>query len=262
MLSARWASLFWPTMQQELSPTGRPRRHPRDLSNAPDGATLDTPTATPGDSRAIGRALHGVRSLSSCIVGNPHVSQAIVVSAPSRTGTSASAPRWTSQRELCPRLNSLPGRDGVPVTPPSLGPGLPRRGRSSFVIQTSRQLREPRPRGAPDAHGRDGQEPRLHQRPTSDLQPEQARAAHRRRPRQGRRRWASSVDVGGAHAGDHAGRAPGHALQARRRAVRRDRADSGDAAARTRRTTSTASSCAAATTRWCRCRPWSRCARA
>ena len=69
---------------------------------------------------------------------------------------------------------------------------------------------------------------------------------------------ALDVDTVGRTLGDHARRPAGHALQARRRAVRRDRAGSRSTTAAPR-TISAKSSCAAATARWCSSPTWSGC---
>jgi multidrug efflux pump len=123
--------------------------------------------------------------------------------------------------DLMPKFGAIPGVRAFPTNVPSLGQS-PRSRPVEFVIMSQapfEQLQrhvdaldrrsvedagpaEPRFRPAPGQAGAQGAgEPREDQR--------------RGRVRRGR----------GPHAGDDAGRAPGHALQEGRRAVRRDRAD-------------------------------------
>ena len=124
-------------------------------------------------------------------------------------------------RELGPKINALPGVNAFIITPPSLGQGFRERP-LNFVIQTSDSY-ENLNRVVRQMLDEIAKNPGIvcaRRRPA----PEQAGAAHRRRPREGGRHGRER-GRGGQGAGDHAGRAHRDALQARRRAVRRDRAD-------------------------------------
>ena len=220
--------------------------------NAPDGATLEYTAA-----------LHCARSSASAcaypefdrvfvVTGNPTVSQGIAFL---RTvdWERAQAHARSSWRASCSRkFAGLPGVHGVPGHAAVAGPGLSRAA-DQLRDRQLRQLREPVAGVRSRCWPRWRKNPGFVQ-PDTDLRlnkPELFIEVDRDRAADA----GVAVDAGGAHHRDHARRPQRDALQARRRAVRRDRADRERAAA-PRRRTSTTSSCAAATTRWCRWPRW------
>ena len=221
LLSGVGIAIVLPGMKRELSPL-EDRGQVLAVVTAPDGATLDYTNRYVG---AIERMGQPYKEFDRIFVssGNPTVSQANVF---------FRAVDWDLRsrsildvaRELQPKLASLPGVTAFPITPPSLGPGLS--GASGqFCADHHRQLPEPVD-GDAAVHGRDRQKPghreRRH-RPAAEQAGTQDRCEPGEGGRSGRQRRR-----GGARHRDHAGRPPGHALQARGRPVRRDRADPGD----------------------------------
>ena len=184
----------------------------------PDGATLDY-------TDKYARQIEGIYSQTKdvdrffVVSGNPTVSQGIsFVGLTDWNERDRSSPEIA--KELFPKFMGIPGVLAFPITPPSLGQSSRERP-INFVIVTSASYEELQ-QVTSQFLGRAGQEPRADQRRYRP-QAEQAGALGRGQPRQGGRHGRPRRDHR-PHAGNHARRPPGHALQARRRTVRRDRA--------------------------------------
>ena len=122
--------------------------------------------------------------------------------------------------ELRPKMASIPGAIAFPINPPSLGqsfrstPDRIHRDGAGALRRAAAHRRPLRGGGAQVSRRPEPADRPAAQHAGSAGQHQSRQALrHRRRGRYRR-----------PHAGDDAGRAPGHALQARRRAVRRDRA--------------------------------------
>ena len=118
-------------------------------------------------------------------------------------------------------MAGLPGVTARPATPPSLGQGF-REVPVNFVIMTSDSYANLS--GVAQQFLAEMAKNPGFVNPDTDLRLNKPEILHRGRPR-ARRRCRHQRRPGGAHGRDHARRAPGHALQARCRAVRRDGAD-------------------------------------
>jgi multidrug efflux pump len=187
--------------------------------NAPDGATLDYTARYLRAIETIGRTYPEFDRVF-VVAGNPTVVAGHFLHAHRRLGRTPAQHAGT-RPVAAAAVHGAAWRDRVSDHAAQPGAGLSR-ALNQLCDPHQRQLREPGPRVAA-VLGRDRQEPRLRaarHRPAL----EQARdlrgggpGTRRRHGRERRRR--------GAHGRDHARRPRGHALQARRRPVRRDRAD-------------------------------------
>ena len=189
--------------------------------NGPDGATLEYTNRYATAIERIGQSYPEFDRMFATI-GNPTVAQGNIFL---RTVPWEERKRTTQEmaRDMTPRVAGLTGVSAFPITPPSLGQGFTQRP-INYVIITSDSYQNLVADGAP-VPGRTGEEPRLcagRHRSAAQQARDQAGGGPRTCGRQRRRRGRDC-----ACRRDHAGRARGDAFQARRRTIRRDRADHG-----------------------------------
>ena len=244
LLQARWivvavmlvsaAAICWvfPTMKRELSPL---EDRGVILANvtAPDGATLEYTNRYAQALERIGQPYKEFDRIFAN-VGNPTVAQASVVYRDGGLGGPQEDHAGAGARDAAARSMRCPGVTAFPITPPSLGQGFRERP-VNFVIQTSDSYQNLNAvvRQMMDEIAKN---PGIVS-PDVDLRLNKPELAHRGGARQGGRPGRERGSGGQGHR-NHAGRAQRHALQARRRAVRRDRADRWPAAAPRPRTSS------------------------
>ena len=246
--------LLFSSLKQELAPT-EDRGVVLSIFVGPEGGTIQYTDGYAGrlekilENTADVDALFRGRRLSARLAGR-------FVRRPQGLGR-AQPQGAGGRRGTRPEARRAAGRARVPVA--AAVPGAePAREADRGGDRDLVELRGSRPRDE-RTRRRAGEEPRPDQR-RDRPQAEQAGAEGAGGPRpRGRRRCAGRGRR--PHHGNHARRAAGHALQAERRAVRRDRADGAGRPhpperhlrhlrARARRT------------RWCRSRAWWRCAKA
>jgi multidrug efflux pump len=238
--------------RQERTGAARGPRRDHHAGARADGATLDF-TARYLD--AIDRITSQYPEFDRrfLFMGGGQVSRARSCCGPS-TGPSAPAPRWNS-RVPAAQGGGLPGISAFPITPPSLGQGFRERPINFVIVSSDSYDNMARVAAADD--GRDGQEPR-HRAARHRPAAEQARDLHGRRPHRAADMGVSVDAVARTVETMLGGRV---VTRYKRDADQYDVIVQTSAAAAPRPTTSRSSSCAAATTPWCRCRRWSRCAR-
>ena len=240
------------TAEERAVAAGGPRRRSSPPSTRPTARRSTTPTRYLQAIERIGMPLSRSSTASS---SSPATRRCRRASSFLRTvdwDDAQAHARWSWRASCSRKFNALPGVTAFPITPPSLGQGFRERP-VNFVISHVDSYENLAPRRAAVPR-RDGEEPRLRaarHRPAA----EQARDLHRGRPRHGGRRRRQR-----RRGGAHASRPCSAAAQVTR--YKRD-ADQYDVIVQTERARPhdagrhrQASSCAAATTRWCRCRRW------